>query len=1150
MKHLFKNTLGIFILTLASTCQVFGQEIVVSKVPPPDGQTFAEISGFAQDQNGFIWISTRNGLFRYDGYQFIHYKRNPQDSNSLANDLIYSLAIDLNGKIWLGTLGTGLDCFDPNTGQFKHYRHEPENTGNISGEYIGNLLVDRDGILWVGSNGGLDRYDEQKDSFIHYRNIPGDSTSLSYDGVSIIYEDKQGTIWVGTGSVWDQGDDYKYKGGLNRMNKKTGTFTRYLRDPNNPNSLIDNKVSAIFEDSFGTFWVGTAGDGLHTMEREKGTFTRHTYDPAQPEKLSRPPFSEKDNPREHITFINEDATGSIWIGTFQSGLVYYDPKTNRTIPGNDLKGTQIDNMPGCIFSSKEGVIWIGTDLGNIYRINPFKNEIPHFVTSSNHINSFYEEPNGTFWMLTEKELIRNDKAKGIIKREVIDTNPSTKIENTLKIIKEDRQGNVWIGSKDGLFRWDKQNEIFINYKINPNNKFSSGNKVWSIYEDRKANLWIGKARGLSLLDRKTGSATEFLIFPNDTTEFGKNSITSIIEDKTGKLWIGTWYEGGVYQFNTETKVFKNVLSGKNVSCIFEDTDGVLWVGCFDNLYKYDSNTDKFIPYYDANSSSGISVKSMIEDNQKYLWIGTWNNTIVTLNPQRNTTIVYDKNHGVENGLVFHSAYKGRNGYLYFGDETGYFSFDSKEFTRNSVAPNIVLTDFLLADKPIQPGYDSPLKVSLSQANEIRLSFNQNIFSFEFVALHYSNPEKTKYSCMLENYDTDWRKGNSERRAYYFNVPPGKYVFRVKAVTSNGAWAEKKIDVIILPPWWRTWWAYCIYGLLFIALVFGIDRFQRQRLLKAEKERNRERELAQAKEIEKAYLELGKAHETLKSTQSQLIQSEKMASLGELTAGIAHEIQNPLNFVNNFSEVSNELIAEVEEERAKNPESRDENLVSEILSDIKQNLEKINHHGKRAADIVKGMLQHSRTSLGVKEPTDINALADEYLRLAYHGLRAKDKSFNAEFKTDFDPNLPKINVIPQDIGRVLLNLINNAFYAVDKRAKSNDPLTPKGELKNDQNIYRPTVTVSTSSSKSHSGDSRLNDAVGQVGVKISVKDNGAGIPPHIVDKIFQPFFTTKPTGQGTGLGLSLSYDIVKAHGGELKVETKEREGSEFIIIIPI
>ena len=259
---------------------------------------------------------------------------------------------------------------------------------------------------------------------------------------------------------------------------------------------------------------------------------------------------------------------------------------------------------------------------------------------------------------------------------------------------------------------------------------------------------------------------------------------------------------------------------------------------------------------------------------------------------------------------------------------------------------------------------------------------------------------------------------------------------------------------------------------------------------------------------------------LKSTQSQLLQSEKMASLGELTAGIAHEIQNPLNFVNNFSEVSNELIDEMNIEIEKG----NYNEAKQISSDLKQNLEKINFHGKRADAIVKGMLQHSRSSNGVKEPTDINALTDEYLRLAYHGLRAKDKSFNSTMQTEFDQSIATMNIVTQDIGRVILNLITNAFYVVTEKNKSG--------IEN----YEPTVSVSTKKSGHY--------------VLISVKDNGNGIPQKIVDKIFQPFFTTKPTGLGTGLGLSLSYDIVKAHGGELKVDTKEGDGAEFIIFLPV
>ncbi|MBP8754023.1 MAG: hypothetical protein KBF51_06070 [Chitinophagales bacterium] len=283
--------------------------------------------------------------------------------------------------------------------------------------------------------------------------------------------------------------------------------------------------------------------------------------------------------------------------------------------------------------------------------------------------------------------------------------------------------------------------------------------------------------------------------------------------------------------------------------------------------------------------------------------------------------------------------------------------------------------------------------------------------------------------------------------------------------------------------------------------------------------------------------LGNTLANLKETQTQLIQSEKMASLGELTAGIAHEIQNPLNFVNNFSEVNREMIAEMKEEIKKGNYEE----VKIIANDIESNEEKINHHGKRADAIVKGMLQHSRSSTGKKEPTDINALCDEYLRLSYHGLRAKDKNFNATMKTDFDLKLEKINVIPQDIGRVILNLLTNAFYAVGERSKAESPDRIIGVVdekkKSGITDYEPTVSIST---KKINGN-----------VEIKVSDNGNGIPQKVLDKIFQPFFTTKPTGQGTGLGLSLSYDIItKGHGGELLVETKEGEGSKFIIILQV
>ena len=264
---------------------------------------------------------------------------------------------------------------------------------------------------------------------------------------------------------------------------------------------------------------------------------------------------------------------------------------------------------------------------------------------------------------------------------------------------------------------------------------------------------------------------------------------------------------------------------------------------------------------------------------------------------------------------------------------------------------------------------------------------------------------------------------------------------------------------------------------------------------------------------------------LKTTQNQLVQSAKMASLGELTAGIAHEIQNPLNFVNNFSEVNEEMLEELKAESTKPKAERDEQLESELINDLIDNQRKIKHHGKRADFIVKGMLEHSRTGTGERQITNINVLADEFFKLSYHGLRAKDKDFNAELTTNFDPHLPKLNIVQQDIGRVFINLFSNAFYAVNQKQKTAGP------------DYKPEVTVSISTEKNN--------------LVIKVKDNGNGIPDAIKDKIMQPFFTTKPTGEGTGLGLSLSYDIVtKGHGGSITVDTKENEFTEFTIIIPI
>jgi len=1123
-------TTTLFLLLLMAFYPLSGQQVTFNKVPLPEGKTFDFSTGITRDNMGFMWFSTKTGLHSYDGNQLTSFKNNPLNPNSLSSNFLESIYTDTDGNIWIGTLGQGLEYFNPATGIFTHFKHDPNNPESLANDTVTSIHRDKEGTLWIGTHQGLDQFDAKTNKFLHFRHDANNQATLSNNQVRVIYEDKQGTLWIGTGSPYVDNGGTPEDGGLNRMDKKTGTFTRFLHDSNNENSLINNKISAIFEDNEGVLWIGTAINGLHKMNQQDGTFERILYDPSNPEKLSGPPVTPQTPIYEHITFFTQDVTGSYWFGTVDAGIYYYNPQVGKI---SHFQGTQnpttgfTDNGAWTAFSSRDGIFWIGGTQGNIYRINPLHRDIPNAIISKepDAVSTIYFDSQGTLWIGTDHELIRTDKKTEITKRYKNELNPAKTEYNTIFAMREDKSGNFWVGTRNGLFRWDSKNDRFVNYKHdNTNINSLSSNDITEIYEDSRNNLWIATSRGWNLMHRETGVFERFYLYPEDTAYWAKNLITSILEDKSGKLWIGSWNQSGIILFDRETKTFKNYIKGTGIMCLLEDSEGVLWAGGTDGLYKYDSDIDNFIRHADSDITVNLqNVIGLVEDNGKNLWLGTALG-IVRINPQRNETSLFGKNFGInENSLTYGSAYKGPNGDIYIGNQTGYYVFNPKELINNIKPPEIIIKGFQIADQDIKEGKVSPLKESLSKAEEIKLNFNQNVFSFNFAVIDYANPEENRVIYYLENFDKDWIKANSEQKAYYFNIPPGKYTFHVKAVNGYGAWAERKIDIIIMPPWYRKWWAYCIYGLLIVAGVFGFDRYQRRRIVEIERQKTQQRELAQAKEIEKAYTEL-------KATQAQLIQSEKMASLGELTAGIAHEIQNPLNFVNNFSDVNQELLEEMNEEIEKGNLEQ----VKLIVKDVIDNEQKINHHGKRAEAIVKGMLQHSRTSSGQKEPTDINALADEYLRLSYHGLRAKDKSFNATMKTDFDQSIGDINIVPQDIGRVILNLITNAFYVVDEKKKQAPP-PPEG------GIYEPTVTVRTSLTPPSGGRGAM--------ALISVHDNGSGIPQKVLDKIFQPFFTTKPTGQGTGLGLSLTYDIVKAHGGEIKVETKEGEGTEFTIILP-
>jgi signal transduction histidine kinase/ligand-binding sensor domain-containing protein len=1108
--------------------QAQNTEIKFNLVEGDNSKPLGQINAITQDPNGYMWFSGQGAkcLYRYDGIRMTAFRHDSLNPNSLSGtghmETVYA---DNQGMIWIGFFGGGLDQYNPETGIFKHYVNDSKDPGSLGGGPVSVVLRDHLGRLWVGTENGLDLMNEKTGKFIHYRNEPGNPVSLSSNYVRAIYEDQKSVLWIGTGFEFD--DSHPDEGGLNRM-ETNGTFTRFKHDPKNPNSLVNNKVRAICEDSRGNFWIGTAGDGLHTMNREKGTFERHPYDPAHPEQLSRPAL-KNGGLFDPITFIREDASGAIWIGTYLSGVSRYDTGTKKITHYESSNGYP---DKGCFqaYSSRDGVLWLtSTDLSSfLYRVEPSFKKLKNITTGSS-TGLIYEDKQGLLWtvgFLTG--LLQYDQNTNLVHQLKSDAGGSINLVKTgIFSIFQNQRDTLWLCTDNGILLFNKINFHFtwFKYKTSPGSvpKKFDGKFVLQMIEDKDSSKWIATSEGLCHINRENLFIKQYLPVDNDSSSIHSKLIVSVLEDNTGDIWatafkgeIGDSISkvGGINRLDKHSGRFSHFLNGIRINQLYKDSEGIIWAGTEKGLYRYDKESDRFSPFFNPQSElTGEIIVDMIEDDLKNFWIVT-ESAIVKLNRDKTQSFVYAKKYGIRAGTLFNGGIcKTSKGEILIGNNSGFYAFFPKEMTETSKPLQLNITGFFINNHQVFSGSESTLLIPIEETSAITLKYNQNNFSFTFAAIDYRAPESNKYYTMLENYDSTRREAGAEKSAYYLNVPPGKYLFRVRATNIDGVKAEKTILVTINPPWWKTTWAYGLYGLLLIGAFFSVDRIQKQRTIRKERQKAQVRELAQGKEIEKAYTEL-------KLTQAQLIQAEKMASLGELTAGIAHEIQNPLNFVNNFSDVNKELIIEMRDEMGKgNLES-----AKEVAQNIFENEEKINRHGKRADAIVKGMLMHSRTSTGLKEPTNINQLADEYLRLAYHGLRARDKSFNVTMKTHFDPTVHMVNMVPQEIGRVLLNLYNNAFYAVTEKETEAAP------------GYEPTVEVSTILAGNK--------------LEIKVKDNGKGIPQKVLDKIFQPFFTTKPTGQGTGLGLSLSYDIVKAHGGELRVQTKEGEGSEFIVQIPV
>jgi signal transduction histidine kinase/ligand-binding sensor domain-containing protein len=1068
------------------------------------------------DHAGFLWIATNLGLYRYDGESLLLYLPVVNNNN------IIGMLEDNHGQIWMSTFKDGIEIFNPAAGTLKKLGKAQ---GTV-GDSFYSIIQDRHQKIWASTSnpGGVNIIDPEKLTV----KVLNKSNGLSNSIVNRVMQDNHGNIWAGTG------------GGANVINldkKKIKYFDRAHGLP------VSDTIDALMCDHAGRMWIAVHGGAVNILDAGKNTIR-----------------TAKDLQQQGNTIVmgfSEDNKGRVWASTTTRGIGVFNLGDLTFLGLKKASGLNSDRVLAITHDDK-GQEWIGTGSGlNVVGNNNIVKE----RIGKTPTGGVAEDDEGLIWQSIDQSINIIDRKAKAVKNLTTRQGLGYDSLQTVQVF----GGRIFISHNQGLDIIDKEKKTISHFT----HKKGLINKVCFVtFVDKAGNIWFGGDKGIDIYDPVANSTKNIGAMQGLPGTF----ITAFAEDWFGRIWAGSAANTIiVMDFTTGTLQYLNATKDVNTFrpiLTLQDSKGDIWIGGSNGVFFADVKAQTLTSFTAPQGLVNTPVISLLQHNN-HIYAGTNNGVTMITPPAQGITA--PKKWNVNSYRLnkinvggFATDMVTRDGLYWWGDN-GLTALDLlKKDTAQSIAyitgikimdqPEhfIYPTDFEINDTdtlwgtngrhytkgqvPLNTGYsvntdlrwdkvESPYNMPLN----LHLPYNKNLLQFQFSSASLNRLDTSWYSYKLLGADTKWSEITNELSTRnYYNLSPGSYTFEVVTKNNNNTWSKPaKFDFTINPPWWQTWWAYILYAIAFMGTIWCFVYFRSRKLMQdkrvlEQKVHVRTAEVMQQKaEIEAQRDNLEIAFQQLKTAQTQLIQSEKMASLGELTAGIAHEIQNPLNFVNNFSEVSIELLDELKEE-AKAGNSDD---VMAIAGDLSQNLQKINDHGKRADSIVKGMLQHSQSSSGKMEPTDINALANEYLRLSYHGLRAKDKTFNAEMTTRFDPKLPKVNVIPQDMGRVMLNLFNNAFYAVNQQQKTANA------------DYKPEITVTTAAEN------------GQVIIK--VKDNGIGIPDAIKDKIMQPFFTTKPTGEGTGLGLSLTYDmVVKGHGGSIELDARPGEFTEFIIKLPL
>ena len=1101
-----------------------------------------------QDALGFVWVGTDEGLVRFDGYDMVQYRRTA-DSTSLSGNVVQVLEPDAGGALWVGT-GAGLNRYDPATDRFLRVSGLPTDD-------VVALEADGEGNVWVGTTAGLALVGADGTVAAVERHDAADRASLPDDTVEALYLTPGGDLWVGTGD------------GLAR--RRDGAFQTVR-----PDSLLGAfAVTAITPSSRGALLLGTFGDGLVSFDPASGDFARLDLG--------------GDINAQNVTDVHEDPSGTVWVATLTGGLRRLTPgvegvRVYRAVAEDP--GSLVDDDVSALHEDRQGVLWVAT-YGGLDRFDRARGTAVRLrhtddpaSLASNDVRAVLAARDGTLYVGTDRTLDRSDDRRTFEHTAISDAEGLA--EHPVRALYEDREGTVWVGTEGaGLHRVGGDGEL---RRAGGLGQRGGEIAVTSLLETEAGDFWIGTlASGLLRYDRTEETAEAF---SGGANGLGSNQVLALAEDAGGALWAGT--DTGLCRLGSAPSgtasclradpADPDALADGFVYALHARSNGSLWIGTRGGLHRLDTrDLGAGVTRYTAEDTDlpGDAVYAIVEDDAGFLWLST-SGGLVRFEPVTETFHRRLEGQDAERALSG-AATRAPDGQLFFGSERGLLAFYPQTLAaRNANPPQVAITGVEVNGQSVGPGDGDVLTAAAPVAEEIDLGPDEGYVTIEYVGLHFSDPAQNTYRYRMEGIVDEWDEVGTRRDVTFPDLDPGRYTFEVQAANAYGVWSDASatIDIVVHPPWWRTWWALLGFAALAVFALVRADRWQRARLLRQERERAERREaelraetaeaeqrkasaeadrqraeaavlkaendrkaaeLERAREVEAANAKLAAANSQLetslrelKATQAQLVQSEKLASLGQLTAGIAHEIKNPLNFVNNFADLSVELAQELRDEMTEAPDKPAAQVLDEVgdlIDDLQENCRRIREHGQRADRIVRSMLLHSRGGSSERGRVDLARFIDEYANLAFHGARANDSDFNVEIERDFADDTGEVEVVPQEFGRVLINLLTNAFHAVQKRAEAAGP------------GFSPTVTLRTR---------RDGDAV-----RIDIEDNGTGIPDAVKSRIFEPFFTTKPTGEGTGLGLSLAHDIITGvHNGSMSVDSVDGEGTTFHIALPV